>query len=452
MRPAEMVEEPEAEPQVHEPAAVPRWNLARRIAFRFLFSYFLLYFLTGQEIKYIPLIFPLVNKYTEIWYAIAVWVGKHLFRISYDFPMLGDGSGDTTFRWILLTCYGMLAAVATVLWSVLDRKRIDYERLHQWFRLLLRFSLAGALIVYGIAKAIPNQMSAPSPFRLLTRVADLPPMAMLWTFMGSSPAYQSITGVAELLAGLLLLVPRMTLLGAVIAIADMTMVVTLNLCYDVPVKITSFHYLMMAIILAAPDLSRLADLFLFNRTVRPAARPPALFARKWLDRAPHALLFAFGLYLIGTGIASGIEVYRERHPPRPPLYGAWSTEAAANGEAEPGPAGAERWRWVVFQNAGFLGVELPSGELKGYALDHDTAQQRMTVWDIQVNSEGKAVRDAAGKPLRLPSPKAKLAYKQPDAGTLVLEGVLDGQPIRIELYKAAFLSQRFHWIAEQPFN
>jgi hypothetical protein len=32
----------------------PRWSLSKRIGFRFLFSYFVLFLLTGQEIAQIP--------------------------------------------------------------------------------------------------------------------------------------------------------------------------------------------------------------------------------------------------------------------------------------------------------------------------------------------------------------------------------------------------------------
>src|SRR6478735_1816906 len=165
----------ETEPR-SEPTPEVRWNLAQRVGFRFLFSYLVLFFLTGQEIGVIPFSTPLVERYTKLWYGIAVWTGRHLLHIRYDFPMNGDGSGDTTFQWILLPCYLALAAAATLLWSVLDRKRPHYKRLYAWFRLLLRFTLAMAMITYGIIKVIPNQMPSPRSFTLLQRVGQLTPM------------------------------------------------------------------------------------------------------------------------------------------------------------------------------------------------------------------------------------------------------------------------------------
>lgn len=428
----------------------PHWSLARRIGFRFLFSYLLLFFLTGQEIAQVPFLGTLVEKYTALWYAIAVWVGKNLLQIRYEIALDGQGSGDTTFRWILLPCYLALAAAAALLWSVLDRKRADYERLNQWLRLMLRFSLAIAMITYGMAKVIPNQMMSPRMSTLLQRVGDLSPMRMLWTFMGSSPAYETFTGLAELFGGVLLLVPRTTLLGALVCLADMTMVFMLNLCYDVPVKIMSFHYLVMAIILTAPDLRRLADMFLFNRAVAPARTPPRLFARSGLHRldgAVQILLCLFGLYSIIMGIPSGMERYRQQNPPKPPLYGGWWTEELTIDGAD-GLNDPDGWRRAVFQTPGAMSVELARGKRQPYALQLDTAAQRMMIEQYQSDAMGQPLLDAAGKPKKLSGWRADLSYTQPEADVLVLDGIVDGRRLRVKMRKMAAFQKKFHWIID----
>jgi uncharacterized membrane protein YphA (DoxX/SURF4 family) len=427
-----------------------RWSLSKRIGFRFLFSYFLLFFLTGQEIAQIPFLGTLVEKYTGLWYAIAVWVGKNLFHIRHEIALDGQGSGDTTFRWLLLPCFLALAAAATLLWSVLDRKRADYERLNQWLRLMLRFSLAIAMITYGMAKVIPNQMASPHMGTLLQRVGDLSPMRMLWTFMGSSPAYETFTGLAELFGGVLLLVPRTTLLGALVCVADMTMVFMLNLCYDVPVKIMSFHYLVMAIILVAPDLRRLADMFLFNRAVAPARTPPRLFARPGLHRldgAVQVLLCLFGLYSIVINIPAGMERYKQQNPPQPPLYGGWWTEELTIDGAE-GLADPEGWRRVIFQNPGAMTIELTRGKRQPYALHLDTTVKRMTIEQVQVDAKGQPLLDAAGQPKKLPGWRADLSYAEPEAYILILEGTLNGRRLRARMRKMAAFSKEFHWIID----
>jgi len=427
-----------------------RWSLAKRIGFRFLFSYFVLFFLMGQEIEQIPFLGKLVEAYTRLWYVIAVWIGKNLFHIRYEIALDGQGSGDTTFRWILLPCFLVLAAAATLLWSVLDRKRADYARLNQWLRLMLRFSLAIAMISYGMAKVIPNQMMSPRMGTLTQRVGDLSPMRMLWTFMGSSPAYETFTGLAELFGGVLLLVPRTTLLGALVCVADMTMVFMLNLCYDVPVKIMSFHYLLMAIILVAPDLRRLAALFVFNRAVAPAPAPPRLFARPGLHRldgAVQVLLCLFGLYSIIMGIPSGIERYKRQNPPKPPLYGVWYAEELTVDGAE-GIADPESWRRAIFQNPGAMTVELVRGKRRPYALDLDTAAQQMTIEQYQLDAQGQPLLDAAGKPKKLPGWRAELSYAEPEAYVLVLDGIVDGHHMHAKMRKMAAFQDKSHWIID----
>src|SRR5262249_25879994 len=161
-------------PQQGEPGTVqvpgagvePRWGLAKKVCFRFVFAYMVLFILTAQEIQSIPGVSIVIEKYHGIWHVIVPWLGKHLLRLSYDMPMGPSGSGDKTYDWVLALCYVSLAVAATVVWSLLDRKAKRYPRLHQWLRLAVRFSLGVAMIMYGTAKAIPLQMPAPSLARL----------------------------------------------------------------------------------------------------------------------------------------------------------------------------------------------------------------------------------------------------------------------------------------------
>src|SRR5436305_5858537 len=185
-----------------ELATTARWNPATRIAFRFVFSYFCLFFVIGQLIDLLPFSDFLARKYAAFWYVIVAWVDKNILHTGYGIYLLEGRAAvsNTAFGSILFLCYVTLAAAATVIWSVLDRRRPHYTRLHQGLRLLVRFSLALAMIHYGALKVIPTQMIAPPPLGVLTqRVGDLAPMRLLWIFMGASPAYETFTGCAELL-------------------------------------------------------------------------------------------------------------------------------------------------------------------------------------------------------------------------------------------------------------
>ncbi|HYN20821.1 MAG TPA: hypothetical protein VE078_07675 [Thermoanaerobaculia bacterium] len=424
------------------------WSLGRRIAFRFLFSYFVLYSFSGTSlIAGLPFGAPLIGKYFELWQVVAIWIEKHVLHLGYEIGLEAPGINNTAFGWILMLCSLAVAALAAAVWSVLDRRRLHYERLHSWLRLGLRLMLAAAMIRYGCIKLIPSQMIAPPPLGLLTRpVGDFPPYHLLWWFIGSSPNFESFIGFAELLGGVLLLVPRTTLLGALVCSGDMLVVFMLNMSYDVSVKIPSLHLLVMSLILLAPDLTRLANVFLFNRRAEPAAEAP-LFARKWLHRIPHVLLFLFGLYAIRSDFADAAQRYKRFHPPRPPLYGIWNVEKLTlDGRDVPLYSDPERWRRVRFQVPGAISIELMTGSGKSYPLGLDMARKRMRLGTYRKDSEGNLVQDA--QPQKGPGWQAELTFAEPQPGVLILDGRLEGRQTRATLRKMALIGNNFGWLGD----
>ncbi|HVF43138.1 MAG TPA: hypothetical protein VM936_09010 [Pyrinomonadaceae bacterium] len=157
-----------------------RWSLAKRVAFRFVFAYLVLYNLP------FPLGGPtftdaVAQKYDDLWQPVVAWVGTHVLRLGYEISFAPTGSGDTTRQYVQALCFLTLAALATLLWSALDRKRPGYERLYGRLRLYVRFVLAYTMMVYGASKVIPLQMPAPYLTRLIEPYGDSSPMGLLWT-------------------------------------------------------------------------------------------------------------------------------------------------------------------------------------------------------------------------------------------------------------------------------
>ena len=130
------------------------------------------------------------------------------------------------------------------------------------------------MFYYGLAKVIPTQFPPPSLVTLVEPVGNLSRTDLLWTFIGASTAYQIFTGCAEVLGGILLVVPRTTMLGALICLADMIQVFVLNMTYDFGLKLISFHLILMSLILLAPDFRRLSNLFFLDRAAGPSSHPP----------------------------------------------------------------------------------------------------------------------------------------------------------------------------------
>lgn len=391
-----------------EPPEPARWSLATRIAFRFLFSYSILAFLIPLLIRRSD---SLSGKYNAFWDAVVLLADEAVVHAPYD---VFDVAGNDSYSWVRLLCVLAFAGVATAVWSVLGRDRLRHERLYPWLRLLLRYLVAGAMIQYGVIKVIPSQMIAPPPlFVLLQRLGDILPNHLLWWTVGASPAFETATGLAELLGGALLLLPRTTLLGALISAANMFLVFLLNMCYDVPVKLGSLQLFVMAVVLLAPDLPRLADVFFFHRRAEPSRVPP-LFRSRWLDRIPHALLFVFGLYSIQSGLTMAAERYERLNPPRPAFYGLWSVEAfARDGRDVPLYTDPDRWRMVVFHTPGSLRIEEMTGARKAYELDLDMPRKTMT----------------------LGPPASAFSFQQPEKDVLILDGQMEGRRVRAKLRK-----------------
>ena len=130
----------------------------------------------------------------------------------------------------------VIGIAVTAIWSVVDYGRPNYVTLHKWFRLFLRFALAAQMFYYGMAKVIPTQFPRPSLVTLVEPVGNLSVTDLLWTSIGASVGYQMFTGWAEMLAGVLLVIPQTTTLGALICLADMTQVFVINMTYDFGLK------------------------------------------------------------------------------------------------------------------------------------------------------------------------------------------------------------------------
>jgi hypothetical protein len=422
----------------------PRWGLTKRILFRFGFAYLALYLL--PVLLSLPLIFypqgaTILQPYADLWHAVVPGVGQHVFQTTIT--VLPNGSGDTTYNYVELFCYLVLAAGAAVVWTLLDRKRGDYRRLNEWLRVGVRFGLAGTMIVYGALKVIKVQFPDPPLVRLLQPIGEASPMGLLWTFMGASTSYTVFTGLAEMVGGVLLTTRRTTLLGALVCAGVMAHVVMLNFCYDVPVKLMSSHMLALSVILIAPDARRLANLWLFNRAVEPAALRP-LFARKWLNRGALAFrtLFVAGIVALCLYRSHEARAALGDLAPRSPLYGIWSVEEfVADGEVRPPlVTDATRWRRVIFDRPGAVGIQLMNDARQFHG--------------ARIDPERKTVTLARGDN---PNPTAVLSYRQAESGRLVVEGPFAGRRIRVQLRRHndsefPLVSRGFHWINEVPFS
>lgn len=430
-----------------DPAFAP-WPVSLRIAFRFCFVYLGLFCLTTQIFtgmlstpwSYVPELYTLLPLR-----QIIAWTAVHVLHTHNALVFTGSGSGDKTTDWILTLLIAVVAVVATAIWSALDRERTQYSKLHAYFRLFIRFALASQLISYGLAKAFPGQMPYPGLTRLLEPFGNFSEMGVLWASIGASPAYEIFAGCAELSAGILLLFPRTTLLGALIAVADMTQVFMLNMTYDVPVKILSFHLFLLAVFLMAPEVPRLFKL-LFGKSSIPAPAPSPIFRSRRSARLALAVQVVYGtVVLLGFSVYDAWNGWHEYGPraPKPPLYGIWDVEEySIDGQVRlPLITDKDRWHLMISDYPGYLVFQMMDNSLSGYRAEFDTAKQ--TVALTKQNRKDW---------------QASLTFQQPAQDQLNLDGDFDSHKIHVHLRhldvtkKFLLLQTKFHWVNEYPVN
>src|SRR5580698_2688094 len=121
-----MIPQLQKEESVSAPETLPQWSLSTRIAFRFTVAYFLLWVYPravgslGKNSQY-------SNPLRTMWHAVVPWVGTHILHLSGDLTEVANGSGDQLYDYVLIFCIFVTAVIAAAIWSLLDRKRTNYQ-------------------------------------------------------------------------------------------------------------------------------------------------------------------------------------------------------------------------------------------------------------------------------------------------------------------------------------
>jgi hypothetical protein len=372
-------------------------------------------------------------------------VGANILQVEVIIQL--TGSGDTMRAYVGCFCALVTAAALALLWAPvrwgLRRWKPMWDpdaTLLGLTRVLVRFFLIEMLFGYGFAKAFPLQFPPPGSYRLSEQVGDMSPMGLLWTFMGFSPAYEVFTGTVEVLAGLLLTTRRTTLLGALVATAAMGQVFVLNMCFDVPVKLYSFHYLMMAIFLAAPELPRLANVLVLGRGV-PALPLAPLLGSVRFDRFAAVFRTLLVAAMLGAHIQGGLKQWEAAYGALPVPGGSrWDVVGMCIDGKEPSKSDPPMWTWLEFTNKTILRLAGSKPPPLAYRMTWDPDRKELTISRI------------GG-----PTSSATFVYELPEPDRLELRGTMEGKAIQATLQRAPekqypLMARGFHWVQELPYN
>ena len=421
-------------------AALPKlgasfgWGIGKRVAFRFTFAYFVLY-LFPSPLGIIPGLSKLTDAYQNLQSAVVLWVAKHLLRLTQEIPTATTGSGDKLYNYLHLFCVVALATIVALVWSIVDRKRPNYDTLFAFLRIWVRYYLACTMMNYGMSRV---QVPPNSVWRLTERYGDSSPMGILWAFMGASGPYTIFGGLAELIPGVLLFFRRTTTLGALALVVVLSNIVLINFSYDVPVKLYSANLLLMAAFLLIPDARRLSNVLVFNR---PAERMNISWAPapRWMQVARTVAKVVFiGIALFHYTQISMKRLTQRTDLSKSSLYGIYEVEEVdTRGETTVSTDDAlKRWRIVSVASSG-LWIRSLDESVQSLSMDHDAANRTLS-------------SSQAGQ-------RSLLTYSQPDDAHLILDGSFRDESIKVKLRrmepsKFLLVNRGFHWINEVPYN
>jgi hypothetical protein len=221
-------------------------------------------------------------------------------------------------------------------------------------------------------------------------------------------------------------------------------VFALNMTYDVPVKLFSFHLVLMALFLLAPEFSRLAGFFLSDRAVGPS-KQPQLFGNRRANRIAFAAQIVLGVWLVGLNTYSSWSAWHTYGDgrPRSALYGLWNVDQFSIDGVLRSPLLTDyvRWRRAIFEVPDRMYFEGMDGSLARYGAS------------INDNDKTLALTKESDQGWRASFHFQRLAQDQ-----LILDGSMDGHTMHMQLRlvdlknKFSLVKRRFHWIQEYPYT
>ena len=414
------------------------------IGFRFSFIYFILFILFQNNGAYHFWDEYIIKPNEGLLHKFIPWVGKHVLQLSYDITTFTNGSGDTTYDYVIVFVIFFIAVLGTIAWSIIDRKSRDYSKLFYWLTTGMRYYVGLMLIQYGLSKVIPLQFPEPGFYKLMQTFGESSPMGLAWTFLGFSEGYNIFMGIAEILAGLLLF--RRTLaLGAIITLMTTMNVMAVNYFFDVPVKIISTHLVLITLFLLLKDIKKVMRFLITNTTVEKLTVIRRPHFKKWIDVSFKLIKGLLITYALGYGFYKALEI-REEYTgiyydiTKSELYGVYKVKNyVINNDTITNYKNDKLWRTIMFEREGFVEIETMNGKMISYKVETDSITKKM-----KFSSSGGEL-DAFD-----------FNYTKTDTSLdfnfIFQNDTVSGQTRIMNDDKLLLINRGFNWINEYPYN
>jgi len=419
------------------------WNLPTKILFRFFFVYLFLniFPFPFYYIGLIPGLGSVFSFYYEGFDQLCLWAGKHILNIPYEIKMVPTGSGDTTADYIFQFLYVSIAIITTIIWSLIDVKRPNYNKLLLYTTTLVRYYLIATMFSYGFSKAFTLQFSELRNIDLIKTFGNQSPMGLMWNFMEYSDTYTRFSGYAEIIAGILLIFRKTTLFGALMVVGVMFNVFMMNMSYDIPVKLYSALLTIMGFFLLAPSTKSILNFLLLNKEVKPKTFLSYFTNKKLKIAAIGFKILAIG-YLLYTNIDGSIEGQKNwgKEAPKSALYGIYEVKEFINDKDTIPPLTTDsiRWKYLVVDKR------------RAYIQTMDEKLIRLKEKTDSVTKTATFTSFTDSTDIR------NFSYTKKDS-LYIFKGVYNCDTLKIKTRKKErseflLINRGFHWINEKPFN
>lgn len=362
------------------------------------------------------------------------------FNVKDTLETDGMGSGDGIYYYLQIPAMMLIAFIISMVWNMADRKRRSYNQAFYIVWVVVRYMLAFYMISYGIAKIYESQFPVPSLHRLVQPYGMSSPMGLAWTFMGASRGFSMFTGWAEALAGVFLLFRKTAKLGALQSMVVMSVIVAMNFCYDIPVKIFSTHLLLAAIFVIAPEIPRLLRFLFTGKAIPESGLYMLPLSSKWVIVSWVLVKSVVIIAIVVMVVDMERYAYEVRTVNKSvPLYGLYTAEwVLRNNDTIPAQlTDSTRWHYLILQYKDRATVRYMDESFEYFDVKVDTVKYTMEMKD---EDEKETVYNYISK-----------------GDVLTLQRNLKFDTTRIILRKydtKKFLltNRSFRWVNEVPFN
>lgn len=326
------------------------WTVFQRIGFRIAFIFFVL------------MSIPFSGRWYEHLFTMD-WLHLHyrdiydLARFSSGLPFFGNTLLGESLNGYALWLITLLVAIAGgVVWTLVGRKRKEYNTLYYWLLAIVRYRAGIGIIGFGFTKLLPVQMPYPSEGILSSNFGDFTPQKIFWLSIGIVPWYQIFTGVVEIAAGIMLFFRGTAAVGAALLIGALGSITYVNFAYDGGVHVYASYFVLLGSFVLAYYVPRLYRLFILERLTTPVDYFPR-FTVKWQRYTRIALKAGIlGVFVVLLFYLQWVNfLYDPYKQPStrgvPELRGYYDVvEFRLNGKAIPySPLDTVRWQEVTFE-------------------------------------------------------------------------------------------------------